>query len=330
MSKQLYNDREIIEYLLGSLSEAESERFDELSITDDDFADALKAAEKDLVDGYVQGELTGAELRRFKSYYLTSPLRREKVEFAQAFQVFGERESASLRAEGSTNVATKRGWFAALSASIAPRPALQWGLAAAALVLLFASGWLVVDNLRLRQQMSQTAARRDALIQREQDLQKEIEGQRVANSQAEQELARARDERERLEADLEKAKSGARPDLPAEGGRILSFVLAPPLRGAGQIPVVSLPAGTNLVAMQLQLEAADYSAYRAALIDPTSNQILWRGGNLRPRTKGDRIAISVSFPATLLKPQNYILRVTGIPAKGESEIVGDYSFKVVK
>ena len=61
--------------------------------------------------------------------------------------------------------------------------------------------WLAIDNLRLRQQMSQTAARRDGLIKREQDLQKELEGQRMANSQAEQELAQVRDERERLEQD---------------------------------------------------------------------------------------------------------------------------------
>ena len=192
-SGAMYNHQTLTQYLLGALPEAETERLDELSFTDDEFTDSLTAVEKDLVDSFVHGELTGGELERFKAHYLASPLRREKVAFAQAFQVLGERESASLRAEGSTNVVTKRGWFAALSAAIAPRPVLQWGLAAAALAVLFVGSWLAVDNLRLRQQMSQTAARRDALIQREQDLQKEIESQREANSQAEQELARVRD-----------------------------------------------------------------------------------------------------------------------------------------
>ena len=328
-SDPTYNHQTITQYLLGALPAAETERLDELGFTDHEFADSLRAAEKDLVDAYVQGELAGDELEQFKTFYLASPLRREKVAFARAFQVFGERESASLRAKGSTNVAAKRGWFAALSAFIAPRPVLQWGLAAAALALLVGGSWFAVDNLRLRQQMSQTAARRDALVQREQDLQKEIEGQRVANSQAERELARVRDERERLEQELKKAQPGGTKPSSGEGS-IVSLILAPPLRGAGQAPTLSIRPGTNQVAAQLQLEAADYPAYRVALLNPANDQVLWRRGNLKPRTKGERKAIGVSFSAALLKQQNYILRVSGVAAGGGSEILGDYPFKVVK
>src|SRR5712664_4098517 len=108
-----YKHETITQYLLGALPEAETERLDELSFTDDEFTDSLTAVEKDLVDSFVHGELTGGELERFKAHYLASPVRRERVAFAQAFQVLGERESAGLRAEGPANVATKRGWFAA-------------------------------------------------------------------------------------------------------------------------------------------------------------------------------------------------------------------------
>ncbi|HVS81666.1 MAG TPA: hypothetical protein VHE60_08010 [Pyrinomonadaceae bacterium] len=328
-SDPAYNHQTITQYLLGALPAAETERLDELGFTDDEFADSLKAAEKDLVDAYVQSELTDAALEQFESHYLASPLRREKVAFAQAFQVFGERESASLRAKGSTNVAAKRGWFAALSTFLAPRPAYQWGLAAAALALLVVGSWLAVDNLRLRQQMSQTAARRDVLIQREQDLQKELEGQRVTNSQAEQELARVRDERERLEQELKKEQQGGTKRSSGEAS-IVSLILAPPLRGAGQAPTLSIRPGTNRVAAQLQLEATDYSTYRVALIDPVGNRTLWHSGNIKPGIYGDRRAVGVAFSAGLLKPQNYILRVAGSTAGGGSEIVGDYPFKVVK
>jgi len=329
MSNPMNNNQTITEYLLGVLPEPESERFDELSFTDDEFVDSLHAVEKDLVDAFVQGELTGADLERFKAHYLASPLRREKVEFAKALQTFGEQELAGLRAKPARTAATRRGWFAALDTFFAPRPAFQWGLAASVLVLLIGGGWLVVDNLRLRQQMSQTAARRDVLVQREQELQKELEGQRMANSQAEQELARVRDERERLEQELKRAQQGG--TKPSSGeGRIVSLILVPPLRGAGQVPSIAIRPGTNQVAAQLQLEAADYSAYRLALIDPAKNQTLWRSGNLKPRIKGDRKALAVNFSAGLLKPQNYTLRVTGIPPGGGSEIVGDYPFKVVK
>ena len=327
MNDPTKNNQTSTEYLLGALPEAETERLDELSITDNEFAESLQAAETDLVDAYVLGELTGTDLERFKTHYLASPLRREKVEFAKVFQSFGEQELAGPLARSGA-APTRRGRFAALGAFIAPPPILQWGLAAAALAMLIVGGWLAVENIRLRQQTSQTAARRDLLIQREQDLQKELENQRALNSQTEQELARVRDERERLEQELKQAQAGAKPS-PSEGA-IVSLLLTPPLRGAGQLPTLSLRPHTNEVAAQLQLEAADYSVYRVALIDPANNQTLWRSGNLRPRIQSARKAIAVSFRAGLLKPQNYVLQVSGIPAGGGAEVVGDYPFRVVK
>ena len=150
MSKQTYNSEAMTQYLLGSLPEGETERLDELSVTDDEFAAALASAEKDWVDAYVQGELAGPELEKFRSHYLASPRRREQVEFAQAFQVFAEKRAvargAEVMAEKSAQAATKRkasGWFSALRGFAAPRPALRWGAAFAALALLVAGSWLV-------------------------------------------------------------------------------------------------------------------------------------------------------------------------------------------
>ena len=355
MSKQAYNDQIVTQYLLGSLPEAEAERVDELSFTDDEFAGELKAAEKDLVDAYVQGDLTGAALEQFKSYYLASPLRREKVEFAQAFQVFAEKSVAAQAveveaenpAQNPAQAAMKRkasGWFSALGVFTVPRPALQWGTAFAALALLIAGGWLVFENKLLNQQNSQMAARRDALSKREQELQMELEGQRTISAQTEQELARVREERERLGQELRRqeaqaqqrltderrrAPAGERPSPPG-GVSIASFVLTPQMRGTGQIQTISVPSKTSHAAMRLELEPHDYSAYRVALINQSGNQTLWRSRQLKASATGDGQTLSISFSANLLKPQVYVLRVTGISANGASEIVGDYPFRVVK
>ena len=330
MSKQIDNKQAPTQYLLGSLPEAETERLDELSFADDEFAETLKAVEKDLVDAYIQGELTGSALEQFKSYYLASPLRREKVEFAQAFQVFRE-QSAGTGAEVRTEAAPKHkgfSWFSALSRFTAPRLALQWGFAGVALVLLIAGGWLVFENVRLHQQASQTQARRDVLSQREQELQKELEGQRVANATTAQELANLRAERARLEQELKKAQPVG---TDQQGARsIVSLILAAPMRGAGRISTITVLPQTEYVAAQLELPPADYSAYRVMLLDPASNRTLWRSGRVKARIKGDGKAISVNFSAGLLKPQNYILQVSGVSATGASEIVSDYPFKVVR
>jgi hypothetical protein len=165
----------------------------------------------------------------------------------------------------------------------------------------------------------------DEQRQREGELKKEIEAQRLTTSQTEQEMARERSERERLEQELKQRK----PQLPA-GGTVVSLILTSPLRGASQVSTISIRPGTDQVAAQLQLDAADYSAYRVALIDPASNQTLWRSGTLKARTNGARKAIVVDFPAQLLKPQNYILQVSGIASNGKSEVMSDYPFKIVK
>ena len=326
MSSQTYDDKTITRYLLGSVPESETERFDELSVSDDQFADALKAAERDLIDAYVQEELTGDELAKFTTYYLASSARREKVAFAQAFQGWAEKkateQAAEVRPERLDEKRRQAVRFTGLGFFNSPR--LAWGFAAAALVLLIVGGLLVFQNHRLRQQMGQTQARHEELLLREQSLQKELEGQRAANSTTAQELARVRDEREHLEQELNK-----RAPQPQGESNTALLILAPPIRSSGQIPAVSIRPGTNLVAVQLELEAtANYSLYRVALIDPTNSQSLWHSGNLKVRTKGDRKVLGVGFREGLLKPQNYILRVSGISASGPAEIVGDYPFKV--
>jgi hypothetical protein len=109
---------------------------------------ALSAAERDLIDAYAQGELTGGELERFQSFYLLSPLRREKVDFAKALAAFGGTAKQPSRLSST------------LAALFTPRPALQGALAAAAIVLLVAAGWLAVENVRLRQQDSEARIER--------------------------------------------------------------------------------------------------------------------------------------------------------------------------
>ncbi len=344
MNKESYNNQIINEYLLGSLPEAEIEAFDELSFTDDRFADALRIAEKDLVDAYVQGELTGTQLEQFKSYYLASPRRLEKVRFAQAFQVFAEKKGLARAAQVETENAAERtakrkksGWLSAFSNFSGPRLALQWGMAFVALALLIAGIWLGVENARLRQQISQTEARREALSERETELQKQLDGERSVNSKTAEELARVREERERLERDLkqqeaERLAEGQREArLPSPNEKsIASFILSPQMRGARQIQTVSISAQTAYVAMRLELEPNDFPTYSVALLGQPGDRALWRSGRLRARGADESKALNVSFRASLLKPQAYLLRVTGFRADGSSEILSDYLFKVVK
>jgi hypothetical protein len=322
MSNSTNQNQVITEYLLGGLPELEMERLDELSVTSQEFAEVLSASEKDLIDAYVQGELSGTMLAQFESHYLASPIRRERVAFAEAFQVFTRTQKvvddSSIRGQADLHRGQKKGWLSTLNIF-----GLQWGLAVATVIFIVAVAFLLVQNVRLRQQISQEQARRDELQQREMQLQKELDQQRVGNKAIEQELAQLREERVRLE---EKLKSG----LPASETAIVSFVLSPQLRGVGQAQSISIAANTDRVTMRLNLEPNDYQTFAVALLDQSNHQELWQSGKLKASSRGDDRTLNVSFSAALLRPQEYALQISGISKNGQSEVLSDYPFKVVK
>src|SRR5580693_9588266 len=93
--QQRFDDEILIRYLLGSLPEEESGQLDELSIADDAFAWRLSVVENDLVDSYVHGELSGDNLRQFKKFYLSTPKRLQKLEFAEALSSFNAKTATA-------------------------------------------------------------------------------------------------------------------------------------------------------------------------------------------------------------------------------------------
>lgn len=359
MNERRYDNQVLNEYLLGSLPDAEAERFDEMSFTDEDFADALHAAEKDLVDAFIQDELNGATLEKFKTHYLASPLRREKVEFAKAFQVYAEQQKTQSPATAETKPKrTIAGFFSNIFTI--PRSAGQWSFAFAALAFIFFGVWLFRENSRLRVEMNQTNANREQLLQREAELagrekqmQDEADNQRSANSATEKELAQISEERIQLEQQLKKQtqeqeeerqrlakqrKSGEQPPRAAQTApsnfpnpvAIASFILAPSLRGGSKIQSVSIPASTTKVAVSLELETGEYAVYRAVLRSQSDNRILWQSGKLKSKIVGGNTRLHVGFPAGLLKSEVYSIEVSGIAADGEAEIISDYSFRVMR
>ncbi|MEW6211962.1 MAG: hypothetical protein AB1631_26640 [Acidobacteriota bacterium] len=323
MDEQTYNDQLITEYLLGSLSEEETERLDELSFTDDQFAERLRAVENDLVDSYARGELSGSRLERFESFYLASPVRREKARFAQVFQtlasptVVAEREIRK-RAFADRSVDSRWRRFFTL-----PVP-LQWGLAAAAL-LIAAGGWLAFENLRMRERIDQAQAERAAMAERERELQVAMAEKESSASEKEKELASLRERLSRLEAAAREPKPPSLPDRLS----VLPFELAPQSRGVGQMPTLSIPLDTDYIALQLELETGDHFFYRAELKSLSDGRVLWRSGKLKTRSADKGRSIVVTLRSALLKSERYILEVSAI-ANGRTEAVASYPFSIIK
>src|SRR5262245_60930343 len=166
------NDRELVRYLLGLLSEEETERLDELSITDEEIAWRLRSVEDDLVDAYVGGSLEGDTLERFETFYLSSPRRREKVKFAANLR------RAIEKAAPPEVVAVPVGKpaapeVAAVPAGRAPDTGV-WRWAAAAAVVAALGTALAVEEVRLRHGLVEARRETAALDQRTRDLEQQL------------------------------------------------------------------------------------------------------------------------------------------------------------
>ena len=302
--QQKIDDRLLVRYLLGALSREETERLDELSIVDDDFASRVAAAEDDLVDAYVRKELSPSDSEKFASSYLASAKGRQKVDFAQTLLAFKPTARASSpETETAPAQETK-----AVPAPTQPKKLRIWlprlAFATAALALLLVSGYMFRENTALRTRLTSAQAH-------QQQLEQEVARQSATNSEVLNQLEQARTSQSKLDQ-----------------LQTVVLLLPPPTRGAARIPVLSVHPGVDLGVLLLALESDHFAAYRAVLKDPGNSGVVWQSGPLESSPVGERKAVAVALPTGMLRQQNYTIELTGIPAKGTPERIGDYPIRL--
>ena len=295
--------QDLTAYLLGQTPADEAERLDELSITDDKFAEGLEAAETDLIDSYVNGELSAADREKFEERYMH---KNDRVVFASALQ-----EYASSRISAMPVAATGGGLFGWTSRFF------QFGFAAAALLLAIVGGWFFFS--RSAQKVNETAAVPDNPVN---PVNLVVPTNNIGNTQIELPSNVAR------EKEKEKAKETPKDERPP-APRIVAVVLTPQLR-SGAPRKVEVPTGTDQFSARLELESGDFPSYSAVLRERSSNRVIWQSRALKPAGPADARRLAVSIPARLLNSAAYTFTVSGIPVNGSAEIVGDYSFTVVR
>jgi len=336
MKEKMHDLGVITDYLLKALPEEELERFDELSVTDDQFVDELHLVENELLDSYVRGNLTGKTLEQFKAAYLNGADGEQKVAFAHALQALGKKNPLPLLEKVQTGKAinpqpgmTVYRRFSLWDVFRIPRLA-QFGVATAALVLVIVGGLLVIENTRLGRQLSKEGVNNSAPAQQAQEAQRELERPRESISTGEKELASNRNVNEGEQQS--ESKTPVRPPSTLSGAprnvSVSSFVLTPQMRGPGEIKIVTVPANTSVVAIKVQLEPNQYSSYQVVVLNE-SNRVLWRSNTINFRQKTDQKNLSISFQAALLTEGTHVLQVYGIDER-KSELLGDYPFKVMK
>ena len=310
------DDRQLTRYLLGLLSEEDTERIEESTIVDDDAACRLRAVENDLVDAYVRRTLPDDAVRPFEVHYLASTRRRAKVRFATSF----------ARAVDAVDAADA--WYTRfLPHAISPRARLA---AAAATVLILALGaWIVRDVRHARQPPPA--------------------GQKVESLRAPSDTASGVTARDRLRG-TPATDGKASPSIASNAGErteatagstslarstLAVVVLLPQTRSSDEVvPTVSVTRDAERVMLELRLDVADFPRYAATLKD-SAGRTIWRGEPMAATVVGDQPTVSVVVPAKVLSSQTYALDLSGVSAPsaasgGDREAIATYVFSVIR
>jgi hypothetical protein len=299
----------LVKYLLGRLTEEEQVQVEDRAFADREYMSALDAAEADLIDAYVRGDLAQADQRAFEHRFLASPQRRRKVEFAQALARVTE-EAAPLPSRAPERQDT---WLAFLNPIRAWNPALRFAGAIGAVVCVAGGTWLAIDNVSMRSRLSAMAeARRD------------LEGRARTLGQ---ELSQARARADGL-ASLTQ-NSGA--SKASRSPLIASLVLiGGPSRAESRTEQIVLGGGTQIAHIEIQLEPRDdYPRFRAEVHTRGGKEVLSFGDLVRRSAAGAQ-SVSMDLPASTLSPGEYEIALKGFRDGETPQDVGYYYFRVQK
>ena len=319
------NDEVLVRYLLGELTEPESDRIECAYFSDEGLHEQILAMESELTDAYLHGQLAPDDLRRFESRFMSTREGRDRVDAARATQIFFSLHRADTTA-GRLNSKP----VVALAATLGTDEKLTWwrsvarvfsfrslaggpAFAVAGLLVLAAVGFL----------RTQTAPRSKSI---------NTESAGTASRTTNGDGIGARNSNAN---NAPNAKAGSKSSDPAVGKRplILAFALASLTRSDGRGNTIDLPAGQFLVRLSIMIEPGNYTSY-AALVETAEGKQVFAQNPLAvipdsSAATGNQSA-AVTIASRKLIPGDYILQLTGTNPDGTVETVGGYSFHVVR
>ncbi|HEU0251916.1 MAG TPA: hypothetical protein VFR12_02715 [Pyrinomonadaceae bacterium] len=152
MNEEPITDALLREFLLGKLDEAERERIESLFLTDTQAKERMLAAEQDLIEDYLEGNLTKEDKERFVSHYAQTDEQLRKLRITKSIK-----DWAVTEAKAPPVVAPPVSMWARLL----QRPVFVLPVAAAiVLVVVLGLIWVNMrteqqDHLALEQQLAQ-------------------------------------------------------------------------------------------------------------------------------------------------------------------------------
>jgi len=311
------NDLPLKSYLLGDLNPNEQQRLEQRLMIDSAAFEELRWIEDELIDDYLEGSLSGSEKEKFENFFLSTPERRQKLSFAESLKRY-------VAVHSSKENRWSIWWNSSKALWRSQNPVYRWCLAASLLLIIAGGSWSIAQISRLQKALEQGGSRASQM---------QLMEMQDRYSQMSMALQREQSRLRLLEQEAANLKQGVKPGnsslLPGQLQTTLIAVTLPPgqLRDFGGSQRISIPAGTDLAQFDLKMEPEDYSQYRAILQNVDQDKI-WT--QISPMTESGMQGqfLRLIVPAKLLKPGDYVLKLSGVTAAGDFEDIGNYYFRV--
>ena len=318
MSAELENELPLRSYLLGNLNQDAQQRIEQQLMTDSAAFDELLCVEDELIEDYLENTLSEKERHSFENYFLLAPERQRQLAFTRTLK----RYVAEQKQKNDSLLPLKK---PPQSDRKSHNGVFKWLLAAALLIMIGGGSWQALRISRLR-----NALERAGTTESPKQL---MEAQR---RNSELGLALQREQAKVLELGQEAASlknsTANRPQSLLQGqlrSTIISITLAPGLlRDLGGMQRILVPAGTELAQIDLKLESQDFPQYQATLRRVEESNI-WSQTSAGIQTDIQGQFFRLIMPANLLRPGDYVLKLSGIRSNGGLEDVGNYYFRIV-
>jgi hypothetical protein len=289
IEKRLYRD--LRQYVLGSVDADTRLALEQGMVTEPEVFDALGVVEDEVVEDYLEGNLTGPERHTVERHFRSNQDLRGRVALIRMLR----RNASSVAEPARTAHRSRRPvtlspwWVGAMAASI--------------LVLIGGNVWLTMTTNRLRGELAQRGGETATGDQRTMPSALTVPPNTVAASPPVRESAALFDP----------------PTFSLGSGA---------LRGEGTITRVVIPDEAQTIRLALPVPAAQYARYRVALLNAEGDE-LWIIMELEVDRQPSGTAVIVLVPSALFELGDYQARLSGSASKGRWEDIATYPFRVI-
>lgn len=304
MREQVLSDVVARRFWLGQLSPEEQGRIEELAFEDHHTFAFLESVENDLIDEFIQGDLSQEEKLSFESHFLSLPGNRNHLEISRMLQ----RHLDNIPDVPERKRFSFLDWFKLQSGWLKISVT-----AVATLVLVIVILWIITLFWQ---------ARKPAAIQAGPDRPTAMPSPSFEGSPS---LAPT--------ASPAHVENKPKSLTPERKKALTAYALLSPSAAPRSEDVQQLPVARDTPTMTLELaliSQRNFRTYEAALENEAGSE-LQRWTNLTAQSLTSGRALKIDVPSALLKPQEfYRVVVSGVSSKGETEVIARYPFEVSK